>query len=108
MPVEPSWLLAAMGIVELDPASVFNGPVPHGDGTVEIRSWLPSATGNLQRVMVVDAARMGRRAARLRSGRHDASGKRGRRIAPLLSGGASLAAGPCFYSLAAVGIGVQD
>jgi hypothetical protein len=57
MPIEPSWLLAAMGIVDLDPASVFDGPVPHGDGTVEVRSWLPSATGNLQRVMVIDARR---------------------------------------------------
>jgi hypothetical protein len=57
MPVEPSWLLAAMGIVELDPASVFNGPLPHGDGTVELRSWLPSASGRLQRVTVIDARR---------------------------------------------------
>jgi hypothetical protein len=57
MPVEPSWLLAAMGMVDLDPARVFDGPVPHGDGTIEIRSWMPSAAGNLQRVTVIDARR---------------------------------------------------
>ena len=30
--------------VELDPASVFDGPLPRGDGTVELRSWLPSSS----------------------------------------------------------------
>jgi hypothetical protein len=59
MPIEPSWLLAAMGIVDIDPASVFDGPLPsaRGQGTVELRSWLPSASGRLQRVTVVDARR---------------------------------------------------
>jgi hypothetical protein len=59
MPIEPAWLLAAMGIVDIDPASVFDGPLPsaRGQGTVELRSWLPSASGRLQRVTVVDARR---------------------------------------------------
>lgn len=57
MPVEPAWLLAAIGIVDLDPASVFDGPLPHNDGTVELRSWLPSANGTLQRVTKIDARR---------------------------------------------------
>lgn len=57
MPVEPTWLLAALGMVDLDPNSVFDGPLPRGDGTVELRSWLPSTSGNLQRVTVVDARR---------------------------------------------------
>jgi hypothetical protein len=57
MPVEPSWLLAALGIVDLDPASVFAGPSPRPDGTVELRSWLQSASGTLQRVTVIDARR---------------------------------------------------
>jgi len=59
MPVEPAWLLAALGIVDLDPATVFDGPLPspRGAGTVELRSWLPSAAGNLQRVTVIDARR---------------------------------------------------
>ena len=59
MPVEPSWLLAALGMVDLDPGSVFDGPLPspRGAGTVELRSWLPSANGTLQRVTVIDARR---------------------------------------------------
>jgi hypothetical protein len=59
MPIEPTWLLSALGMVDLDPASVFDGPLPspRGAGTVELRSWLPSATGRLQRVTVIDARR---------------------------------------------------
>jgi hypothetical protein len=59
MPVEPSWLLAALGMVDLEPASVVEGPLPsaRGNGTVELRSWMPSASGTLQKVMVIDARR---------------------------------------------------
>jgi hypothetical protein len=59
MPIEPTWLLAALGMVDLDPAAVFDGPLPspRGAGTVELRSWLPSAGVNLQRVTVIDARR---------------------------------------------------
>jgi hypothetical protein len=57
MPIEPVWLLAALGMVDIDPASVYDGPLPHGDGTIEIRSWLPSASGTLHRVTVIDASR---------------------------------------------------
>jgi hypothetical protein len=57
MPVEPSWFLAALGMIDLDPASVFEGPLPRGDGTVELRSRLPSASGTLNRVTVIDARR---------------------------------------------------
>lgn len=55
MPIEPVWLLAALGMTDVDPASVYDGPTPHGNGTVEIRTWLPSASGMLSRVLVIDA-----------------------------------------------------
>jgi hypothetical protein len=59
LPVEPSWLLAALGMVDIDPASVISGPLPspRGSGTVELRTWLSSAGGNLQRVLLIDARR---------------------------------------------------
>ena len=57
MPVEPKWLLSAMGMSDIDPATVVDGPLPRSDGTVEIRSVLPSVSGNLQRVTVIDARR---------------------------------------------------
>jgi hypothetical protein len=55
MPIEPVWLLSALGMVDVDPASVYEGPVPSRDGTVEIRAWLPSSSGTLHRVLVIDA-----------------------------------------------------
>lgn len=59
LPIEPSWLLAALGMVDIDPASVFDGPLPsaRGNGTVELRTRLPSASGTLQRVLLIDARR---------------------------------------------------
>jgi hypothetical protein len=57
MPVEPAWLLSAIGMVDINPANVVDGPLPRSDGTVELRSVLPSASGTLQRVTVIDARR---------------------------------------------------
>jgi hypothetical protein len=57
MPVEPKWLLSAIGMSDIDPATVVDGPLPRSDGTVEIRSVMPSVSGNLQRVTVIDARR---------------------------------------------------
>jgi hypothetical protein len=57
MPIEPQWLLAALGIVDIDPATLINGPLPHRDGKIELHTWLPSASGTLRRIMVIDAGR---------------------------------------------------
>jgi hypothetical protein len=57
MPIEPSWLLAALGMVEIDPAQVYEGPLPRGDGTVELKTWLPSSFGRLTRIVLIDAGR---------------------------------------------------
>ena len=58
MPVEPCWLLAALGMVDIDPASVFDGPLP-------ARRWHGRAadrgcrrrSARLQRVTSIDARR---------------------------------------------------
>lgn len=57
MPVEPTWLLAALGIVDIDPATVYDGPILRGDGRVELRTRLPSPSGMLNKVLVIDARR---------------------------------------------------
>jgi hypothetical protein len=54
LPVEPAWLIDAFGLVRLEPGGVHNGPIPHGDGRVEIRSRI-GAAGELERTLVVDA-----------------------------------------------------
>ena len=54
MPVEPEWLIEAVGLVHFDPAEPLEGPFPvHGD-RVEIHSRKPSMMGDLRKITVVD------------------------------------------------------
>lgn len=53
LPVDPSWLMEAIGLVDLDPELVVAGPVPREDGKLEIRSTVPMPRGDYQRVLYV-------------------------------------------------------
>jgi hypothetical protein len=53
MPIEPTWLLEAFGLVRLDPAAAYEGPVTRGEGQVEIRS-RAGAANQLIRTLVID------------------------------------------------------
>lgn len=53
LPVDPTWLMDAIGLVHLDPASVVSGPQLRPDGKLEVRSNLPMPNGNYQRVCYV-------------------------------------------------------
>ncbi|QDV65301.1 hypothetical protein Pan14r_30030 [Crateriforma conspicua] len=53
IPVNPAWLIEAIGLVHLDPALVIQGPVRRDDGLLEIRSRMPD--GIHQRVCYIDA-----------------------------------------------------
>lgn len=57
MPIEPRWLLAAFGLVEFDPTTQHQGPLPRPDGKLEIRSTLDTPSGQMTKVTVIDAAR---------------------------------------------------
>jgi hypothetical protein len=57
VPVEPEWLIEALGVTTLDPALRHEGPFPVGQGRLRIVTHLPGPEGGLQRVMIVDAAR---------------------------------------------------
>jgi hypothetical protein len=57
MPIEPQWLHSALGLVTLDPAGIYQGPLPAGEGLMQIRTPMDSSVGVLSRVLVVDAAR---------------------------------------------------
>lgn len=57
MPIEPSWLLDALGFAQFAPEDFHEGPIPHGNGTVEIRSVLQTRIGTLTKSTVVDAQR---------------------------------------------------
>lgn len=53
-PVDPRWLVEALGLVHLEPGAVHEGPVPQGSGRVALRSRINSAADGLTRVLVID------------------------------------------------------
>ncbi|TWU26104.1 hypothetical protein Pla144_33210 [Bythopirellula polymerisocia] len=57
MPIEPSWLLDALGFAQFAPEDFHEGPIPHGNGTLEIRSVIQTRIGTLTKSTVVDAQR---------------------------------------------------
>jgi len=57
LPVEPEWLIDALGVATLDPAGEHVGPVPVGQGRLRIETRVPSTAGDLRRIMVIDDAR---------------------------------------------------
>jgi hypothetical protein len=56
LPVDPQWLIEALGIVSFDPAGQHAGPYAHGPDQMELHSQFLSATGErLTRVTVIHA-----------------------------------------------------
>lgn len=55
LPIEPGWLIEGLGMVELDPNATYTGPVPRGDGSLELRAQVAGPGGTQQRVYVIDA-----------------------------------------------------
>lgn len=54
MPVEPEWLLEAVGLAYLDPSQPMEGPTNVGGGRLMIKSRRPTSTGELVKTTVVD------------------------------------------------------
>ncbi len=54
MPVEPEWLVEAVGLPHFDTTQLLEGPTPVRGGRLEIRSHQPSIMGNLTKITVVD------------------------------------------------------
>ncbi len=55
VPVDPYWLVEALGIAELDPALPHQGPFPLRDGRLEIRTIRETPDGIATKITVVDA-----------------------------------------------------
>jgi hypothetical protein len=72
MPVEPEWLLQALGLPTFQPHEELQGPFAVGAGRLEIRSRSQTASGQMNKITVVDAAR----ALVLEQHLYDASGQR--------------------------------
>lgn len=54
LPVDPSWLVEALGLVHLDPTQVVEGPILRTDGRLEVRSMMPYPDGLYSRVCVIE------------------------------------------------------
>lgn len=57
LPIDPSWIGDALGLVELNPASPYEGPIARPDGNYELRAPISTPTGPMTRTVVVDATR---------------------------------------------------
>lgn len=57
LPIDPTWVGDALGLVQLNPAAPYEGPVARPDGHLELRSLISSPSGPMTRVLVVDATR---------------------------------------------------
>ena len=57
MPIDPQWLIDAVGLSQFSPTDQHEPPVQRGDGTVEIRSIIHTRTGTMTKNTVVDARR---------------------------------------------------
>ena len=55
IPVEPEWLLEAVGLARIDTTQPVEGPMPVGNQRLQLRSHQLSALGDLTKVTVVDA-----------------------------------------------------
>ncbi|MBX3425016.1 MAG: hypothetical protein KF688_04985 [Pirellulales bacterium] len=55
VPIEPQWLLDALGFAEFKPTDVHDGPLVRGGGLVEIRSVVNARGGQLAKSTVVNA-----------------------------------------------------
>jgi hypothetical protein len=57
MPVEPEWLVEALGLPTFLPTERHQGPAPVGAGRLEIQTRRPTSTGEMTKITIVDAQR---------------------------------------------------
>jgi len=55
IPIEPDWLIEAMGVVEFDPALPHEGPIVLPDGRLEIRTYRETPAGPVIKSTIVHA-----------------------------------------------------
>lgn len=57
LPVEPQWLLDALGMMKFSPNDHHDGPFPHTSETVEIRSVMQTRGGQMTKSTILDSRR---------------------------------------------------
>ncbi len=56
IPIEPTWIAEALGVVYFDPRGRHDGPYPRGEGEVEVRTKIPTPEGEVTKVTVLHSA----------------------------------------------------
>ncbi len=54
LPVDPTWIVEALGLVRIDPSQVVAGPTRRDDGLLEVRSLINNPDGIYQRVCYIE------------------------------------------------------
>lgn len=54
LPVDPSWMIEAIGLARIEPSTVLAGPVTRTDGMIEIRTAMTTPAGTYQRVCFIE------------------------------------------------------
>ncbi|MGD9724040.1 MAG: hypothetical protein AB7O59_22495 [Pirellulales bacterium] len=57
LPVDPEWLIEALGLITFDRSGQIEGPFPVGSGRVEIRTRNNTSTGTVSRIVIIDDSR---------------------------------------------------
>jgi hypothetical protein len=57
MPIDPQWLIDAVGLSQFSPTDQHEPPIQRGNGTVEIRSTIQTRAGTMTKSTVIDARR---------------------------------------------------
>ena len=52
--IEPAWLIEALGVVEIDPATITEGPLAADGDRVQLRTTLATAGGQYSRLLIFD------------------------------------------------------
>ncbi len=54
LPIEPAWIVDALGLVTLEPGIQHDGPFLRGNGQLEVRSQIRGSHGDVTRTLVID------------------------------------------------------
>jgi hypothetical protein len=54
LPIPPTWLIEALGVIEMDPTGQHEGPLRSQPSRLELRTRVPTPTGELLKVTMVD------------------------------------------------------
>lgn len=54
LPVDPTWISDALGLVHINPSEVVEGPIRRTDGRLEVRTMIPMVDGLYSRVCIIE------------------------------------------------------